>query len=353
MISIFSSVDPYLSGYNVLRVILLTLLFFYVLNEIQSLALVIVPVALMVFIQSTIGISQALNQSSLGLHILGEIELNPEWSGISVVTNEGLRYLRAYGLTDHPNILGGCLALGLILIIGGPSINNKKIAPFYYGVFILGIIALFSTFSRSAWLAFSIAIVFIITIAALKKNFSALTSTTNLIIASVLVLTPFLLAYIDLLGIRFNYRNSFERIPQEQQSIGERILLNQEGNKLFSSSPITGIGLSAFPIALANRNPEFRVDYQPAHFVLIDVAAETGIFGGLFFAILITGPWFVLWINRRRINFSLELILVSGLLLVITIIGFFDYYPWLLAPGRIWQWIAWGLWGATYLSSKK
>jgi hypothetical protein len=37
-----------------------------------------------------------------------------------------------------------------------------------------------------------------------------------------------------------------------------------------------------------------------------------------------------------------------ALLLSITIVGFFDYYTWLLVPGRLWQWLAWGLWAAAY-----
>jgi hypothetical protein len=33
----------------------------------------------------------------------------------------------------------------------------------------------------------------------------------------------------------------------------------------------------------------------------------------------------------------------------VTIIGLFDYYPWLLPPGRLWHWIIWGLWSGFYL----
>ena len=41
----------------------------------------------------------------------------------------------------------------------------------------------------------------------------------------------------------------------------------------------------------------------------------------------------------------------SALLLALTLVGFFDYYTWLLAPGRLWQWLAWGLWAAAYRSA--
>ena len=38
----------------------------------------------------------------------------------------------------------------------------------------------------------------------------------------------------------------------------------------------------------------------------------------------------------------------SGLLLALTLVGLFDYYTWLLVPGRLWQWLAWGLWAVAF-----
>jgi len=38
-------------------------------------------------------------------------------------------------------------------------------------------------------------------------------------------------------------------------------------------------------------------------------------------------------------------------LLAIYVVGLFDYYTWVLAPGRLWQWLAWGLWASFYTSA--
>jgi hypothetical protein len=84
---------------------------------------------------------------------------------------------------------------------------------------------------------------------------------------------------------------------------------------------------------------------------LLDVAAEIGIFGALSYLIIMVGPWLALWRKRRRLTFSAALIGVSGALLAVTLVGFFDYYTWLITPGRLWQWLIWGLWGAVYQSS--
>jgi len=38
----------------------------------------------------------------------------------------------------------------------------------------------------------------------------------------------------------------------------------------------------------------------------------------------------------------------SAALIGIAVIGLFDYYPWLLQPGRLWQWCLWGVWAREY-----
>ncbi|MEW5961398.1 MAG: hypothetical protein AB1801_27075, partial [Chloroflexota bacterium] len=75
---------------------------------------------------------------------------------------------------------------------------------------------------------------------------------------------------------------------------------------------------------------------------------ETGLFGALFYFIALVAPWTALWFNRSRLKFSADLLVVSGVLAAVTIVGFFDYYTWLLGPGRLWQWLVWGLWGSIY-----
>ena len=35
-----------------------------------------------------------------------------------------------------------------------------------------------------------------------------------------------------------------------------------------------------------------------------------------------------------------------ALLLAVSVVNLFDYYTWMYAPGRLWQWLAWGLFSA-------
>jgi hypothetical protein len=353
LVSVFFSLDPVLSIYNFSRLVLLSCLYFYLVNEIRSWSTFILPATLIILFQAPIGIAQVLEQQSTGLGWLGELRLNPDWSGISIIAADGARSLRAYGLTDHPNILGGILACSTILVMSWAGIGRRIWNPVIVSITVLGITALLLTFSRSAWLAFGFAVLFTLLLFARTAQKPILKNLLSLVLAVLILLVPFILANSELLGIRLNFGDSFTRVPQEAQSIGERQLLFQAGNQIFGSNPITGIGLSVFPYALSLTYPDFPVEYQPAHFVLLDVAVETGIFGAFFFFVLMVGPWIVLWLNRSSIDFNPSLIGASSLLMVITIIGFFDYYPWLLAPGRFLQWFSWGAWAAIYQSSRR
>ncbi len=347
-LSTFFSLDVPLSFYHSIRLLILLGMYLFIINEIQSLRQVIFPIAATMLIQSVVGIAQVLRQGSLGLQSLGETLLNPAWNGVSIVWAEGIRSLRAYGLTDHPNILGGCLAFGMILIASSYIAPTVKWRPVITGIFIISSLALFLTYSRSAWLAWLGGLGVMVILLILSKQRTAILTLFGLMAMTLILLAPFTWQNASFLGVRLNWGGSFQTAAQENQSIGERLLLNHAANEIFTEHGLVGVGLGAFPRALQAKYPQFSLNYQPAHMVLLDVAAELGIFGALFYAITMLAPWLVLWSNRKHVIFSSELLGVIALLLAVSIVGFFDYYTWLLAPGRLWQWLAWGLWGNVY-----
>ena len=348
LLSVPLSVDPLLSVYHWVRLLALAGFYLLVLNEVKSLGALILPLGLMVVVQSVVGIEQALQQRSLGLVAWGEYALHPDWGGVSVVTAAGERWLRAYGLSDHPNILGGCLAFALILIAAWYCDARDRWRPLAVGVFVAGALGLYFTYSRSAWLALFAGLALVFVWLAKTRTGGLTIRWLSMLAAALIVLFPFVWQNAAYLGVRLGFGGAFEAVPQEVQSIGERTLLNQTANQLFAVNALTGVGLSALPTAMSQAFPDFQVDYQPAHFVLLDVAAEIGIFGALFYAVTVVAPWLALFLNRRRLHFSPALVGASALLAAVTVIGFFDYYPWLLVPGRLWMWLAWGLWAAIY-----
>lgn len=350
VLSAIFSVDPILSLYHSVRLILLGGLYFFILNEIKSITALFVPGAIQVLIQSVIGIAQFLQQHSLGLQAIGELELDPAWNGVSIVWFGKQIALRAYGLTAHPNILGGCLAFALILLALWHIESNPKWRGLLALLFGVGALALLFTFSRAAWLALGTAILLMLLMFWRARQLQPAFDLVALMLATLILLVPFAWSNAGYLGARLNPTEP-SMFTGENRAVVEREALNTAANKIFSDHALIGIGLGALPISLRNTFPDFPFDYQPAHVVLLDAAAETGIFGALFYFIALIAPWIALLANRRRLNFSPALIGVSALLLAITVVGFFDYYTWLLAPGRLWQWGAWGLWGTIYQSS--
>src|SRR3972149_4986703 len=93
-----TSIDPGLSLYHSLRLLLLFAFYLYVLNEVSSIRQLVVPLGLMLAIQAAVAIAQALAQHSIGLPWLGEYELDPAWSGVSVEWAESTRVLPASGV---------------------------------------------------------------------------------------------------------------------------------------------------------------------------------------------------------------------------------------------------------------
>ncbi len=346
-VSLATSWDMPLTFYHAIRLTLLFTFFLFIVNEIHSPAWIIVPVGMQVLIQSVVAIGQSLAQRDLGLQLIGEYQLDPLWQGVSVLESGESRFLRAYGLSDHPNILGGCLAFGLVILLAAFVHHKGRSARWLIALtFIPASVALLLTFSRSAWIAFFVASLLIVGFEALTKNVESLKRVASLALACLLAASPFVYRDLSYLSGRFNVGNSFEENRVENGSLIERAYLFDSANRIFVDHALTGVGLGASPIALQRVYPVFPFYYQPPHFTLLDAAFETGIFGAMFYFFLLIVPVLVFISNRNRFIHRPEIVASFALLIAIAVVGLFDYYTWLLVPGRLWQWTAWGLWSA-------
>lgn len=68
-------------------------------------------------LNSIIGIGQFLLQQSLGLTFLRESIISPNLPGVAKIIIGGEKYIRAYGLLPHPNVLGGLLLISITLTL--------------------------------------------------------------------------------------------------------------------------------------------------------------------------------------------------------------------------------------------
>jgi hypothetical protein len=346
-VSVFGSVDPVLSRYHAVRFIVLLLLYFFIVNEIPSPHWVIVPAAIQIIIQSMIGIGQSLAQSSLGLHRLGEHVLDPARSGVSIVPVDGLRLLRAYGLSDHPNILGGCIAFGLVLLLAVTLYGKNRQPVLASAAFLFAFPALVLTFSRSAWLSLMVSASFMVGFEAFARRWDSVKRGILLGMLSLLVVTPFLIQNRDAFSSRVNAGN----MSQDDQ-MRERAFLMDAGNTLFVEHAAIGIGLGASPLAMKERFENFPLDFQPPHYAMLNAAMETGVVGGAFYFLLLIVPWVVFLVRWREL-INQPLVMGSlALLLALSVVGLFDYYTWMYAPGRLWQWLGWGLFSAAMVRAE-
>ncbi len=316
------------------------------------------PVALMVGLQSIVAIAQAAVQGSVGLGALGEIALDPDASGIGIVASEaGVRLLRGYGLSDHPNILGGLLALGLIVLVGafasGQAPRAGRLPRLALVVAIaLGVLALGVTFSRAAWIALVTAAIAAAVLTArygrgrtdaqsgresgwrAARPWLALAGAVPFVVAALaLPLAPFLAAR---LGV------ATEPPAAELRSIDERIWLAGAALEVVGDHPLLGAGLGTLPQAMVP-DPGLPYRPQPAHLVPLTIAAEDGIPAAIAFCLLLLAAVTLVVRTARRGGAGVApAAMALGLLAAITVVSSFDYYPWVFPAGRTWLAIAIG-----------
>lgn len=137
------AIIPRLAGYMALRWLIAFAVYLWFVQK-------MVPVERMVqwfvaglCLHVAVALAQVIVQHPLGLP--GELALPLSAKWVSVVSLPGSRWLRAYGLTFHPNVLGGYLAVGLLLSM--PLLYRWSMRCAWWLLWL----GLFITFSRSAW----------------------------------------------------------------------------------------------------------------------------------------------------------------------------------------------------------
>ena len=107
------------------------------------------------------------------------------------------------------------------------------------------------------------------------------------------------------------------------------------------------MGLGAAPYALKAEDPGFTLAPEPPHLAGIDAAVETGLPGGIIYLILVMAPFVTYFMGRRSLMADPAATGAIALLLAIAVVSLFDHYAWTLGPGRLWQWLGWGVWAVT------
>jgi O-antigen ligase len=308
-------------------------------------------------IEAGIALAQFRLQRSLGLGELGEVAVRPGVSGTSIITVDGAPILRAYGLTQHPNLLGGILAVFVLVGVGlalsrqgeGRGRASQILAITLTAVCFGGMLL---TFSRSAWLGVAAGGA-VVTVLALRRGFRGQISWRAAgALLAVVVIPSALFAATQWRLLRPRLGLSVEGV--EIRSADERTGLEGGAWMLIREHPWLGVGYGNFSIALWERRPaalEAYPIYQPVHRVPLLATAELGLPGGLIWLVLALGPWVTLGLQGMRwpsSHFPPGLAIgIMGAIASLTVISWFDFYPWFSQQGRLLAWLCWGMFAAS------
>lgn len=257
--------------------------YLYVANERPDLLWVVAPI---IVLQSFVGMAQFWSQSDLGWQFLGERALDPAISGISVVWRDDARWLRAYGLTGHPNMMARTLVPFLLMIPilwHSSSLRRRQLLGL---IFVVGIGGMLVTLSRWAWACLLLGLLINAVpygIRLIRGQTVTLARTVPVTIAvSGILIALFLVVYGDTVAGRAVVTSS----ATEAMSVGERQRDLAIGWQLVQSAPTIGVGYERYLPAARSLDPTADL----VHTVPLWWAAELGIVGAALWLMLLAAP---------------------------------------------------------------
>jgi hypothetical protein len=346
------------------------------------------------FIQAIFGIWQFIIQHSIGLFWLKESLISPNMDGVAKIVFHGDKFIRAYGLFPHPNILGGFLLISIILTLAykkmfhpsrnvphetsyGTSIEHfspchseriRQLAEKSKNLIniiiykldpstalgmtlllVIQIIALILTFSKSAILGLLIAACYIS-----WKNKQMFHPRRNVprgtsygagmehlkvaILAGLIIL---------ILGLYLNGLNLGDNLGK---AISDRVSQLEIWKTIVSQiNLLIGSGASSYMFHVEQMFPKLEAwQYQPIHNVYLLVLSELGFVGLFIFAFFLC----------KLIKKSPSPLqgegwgeVFKGILFGFVFIMLFDHYLWDIQQGQIMLWLILGLLAGFQLQS--
>jgi hypothetical protein len=334
-ISVFWSQNTNLALFRSFKLLEFYFLYIYLISSFsllkkEKLRKICKIIIILGFIQAIIGIFQFIIQHSIGIFWLRESLISTDLPGVAKIIFNNHKFIRAYGLFPHPNILGGFLVFSLMISllykkvllfchsersefsneveaclpasftesrrVGKESnpirsldrarddnqdsswnINISKLLALFIIIQLIGLIL---TFSKSAIIGFTIAMAFILYY---RKNYFTSQNKCSLwnihqkkrgtllkqaiIIFSIIILV-FLLIKPDIYSFFL-------------KSLGEREIYLQAALGMIATHPFIGICSGQFVLEMQKYSRiilEFW-QYQPVHNVYLLIWAELGIVG--------------------------------------------------------------------------
>jgi O-antigen ligase len=287
-----------------------------------------------VLMHAWVGLLQFALQHHAGLEPrFGElpIRIGDGWS--SVVYAEAERLLRAYGLSGHPNALGGYVTIGLLLsyglIIRWPRVWRGLAVIAWAIAWELLLI----TFSRSAWVGLAVGTLVAVALLARSRLFGrrALISAAQLAAVGAALAIVFTLTFWPFLSGRLQPTR-----PEDVVSIRERRDMINLAGEIIAARPWLGVGAANFSLA-SKLILGYPLDW--VHHVPLLITSELGLPGLSAFLVSAGSLIVVVWRRWRSRSLTVWQSMIGGGVAAIAVVMFFDHYPWTAPQGAL----LWGL----------
>lgn len=269
-LSTIYSYDPARAIYNEIALMVLVLLSIFVQQLLLSknvYKIIFVGTIIIVFALSVYAIVQFIN--------------NPEALLLNALNVQSKVFGRQLGVWEDPNDFGIILVLPLLYIIAKVVVvekfKDRKSSFFYLLSFLVILIALLSTYSRSSWLSLIVGTVFLFIISGNGKKIIYLFF-IGIGIIVILSFNDFFYKSIT------NRLISIFDVSTKNVSNSTRLILANAGLEMFKDSNFFGFGYMSFPkIAYKYFNPIITQNIVESHNVTITLLAELGFLGVIIF----------------------------------------------------------------------
>jgi O-antigen ligase len=226
-VSFYNAVSPELVILELVRLAMLFLIFFIIMNlrNKEQIATFVFSLSIGIVFEALIAFYQYRTGQALGLGVLGE-RLFPLGAGYMT---------RAGGTIGHPNLVGYFFEMLVPLMLAMSIVEEKGLRKLWYmAAALCGLLGMFATMSRGSWITVPVSLPLVFFVAYGKR----LTQPKTYMFLLPGVLAALLLFFLFVLPVISH------RLTLEDPAARSRIPLNAAAFSIVKQFPVTGVGLN-------------------------------------------------------------------------------------------------------------